>query len=159
MKNLTNGFWAGVIATGPMTLTLFRIFEALPRHEKKPLPPVMLVSEMSRTVGAEPRNRTKKEWLMMLSHFLYGGVTGAIYSQTVASMKGSPSIKGSLFGLGVWAGSYLGWIPMLGLKPSATDTSGSRNLMMISAHLVWGSTLAVAFDELNRSGRQMIGNK
>jgi uncharacterized membrane protein YagU involved in acid resistance len=50
-------------------------------------------------------------------------------------------VKGSLAGLAVWTGSYLGWVPALGILPPATEHPWRRNVMMIVAHLVWGMTL------------------
>jgi hypothetical protein len=46
---------------------------------------------------------------------------------------GSPIIHGIGFGLIVWATSYLGWIPMLGILPPAPeDQPGRRRIMLLS---------------------------
>jgi putative membrane protein len=56
----------------------------------------------------------------------------------------------------VWAGSYLGWLPALGLRQSATRDYPSRNIQMIAAHLVWGAVAEALLDGIDRLtvGRQ-----
>lgn len=51
-------------------------------------------------------------------------------------------VKGVVYGLGVWAVSYLGWLPALRLMPKATHDRSERNAIMIAAHLVWGYALS-----------------
>ena len=47
----------------------------------------------------------------------------------------------ALFGIAVWAVSYAGWVPKLGLmQPPSRDRPG-RPTAMILAHLVYGATL------------------
>ncbi len=45
---------------------------------------------------------------------------------------------GMAFGLAVWCGSYLGWLPAFNMRASATKEPAQRNAMMIAAHLIWG---------------------
>ena len=52
-------------------------------------------------------------------------------------------VKGVLFGLIVWAASYLGLLPLIGMSESGQREPGRRNLMMIAAHVVWGATMGV----------------
>jgi len=57
--------------------------------------------------------------------------------------------KGVGFGLLVWAGSYLGLLPAVGLHRPATRESARRNGMMIASHVVWGAVLG-AMVEMTR---------
>jgi putative membrane protein len=59
-------------------------------------------------------------------------------------------VKGIGFGLLVWAGSYLGLLPALGLLSPATQHAPQRNLLMIAAHLVWGAVLGAVTDRLQQ---------
>jgi putative membrane protein len=61
-------------------------------------------------------------------------------------------LKGSLFGLIVWSGSYLGLLPGLEILSPATRHPAGRNALMIIAHIVWGSTLGVLVDSLSNEG-------
>jgi uncharacterized membrane protein YagU involved in acid resistance len=51
------------------------------------------------------------------------------------------SLRGALAGLALWVGSYLGWLPAVGILRPATRHPWRRNLLMIVAHIVWGVTL------------------
>jgi len=59
-----------------------------------------------------------------------------------------PISNGVTYGLGVWASSYLGWLPAAGLHPPAHGESGGRNGMNIGAHVVWGAVLGLLTEQL-----------
>jgi hypothetical protein len=77
-----------------------------------------------------------------------------LWAQIMRRGRGIPAYKAGLrdasqaplvgltFGLGVWAVSYLGLMPALGLHESATEHLRRRNLLMIAAHAVWGTAPA-----------------
>jgi hypothetical protein len=54
------------------------------------------------------------------------------------------------YGLAVWSASYLGWLPAVGLYRSALDDSPRRNLLMLSAHVVWGACLGALTERVAR---------
>jgi hypothetical protein len=54
------------------------------------------------------------------------------------------------YGLGVWAVSYLGYLPALGIRKSAKEDTPQRSAMMIVAHLVWGAALALGFERMRK---------
>ena len=58
--------------------------------------------------------------------------------------------QGVLFGLVVWAGSYLGLLPLLGISASGDREPLRRNLMMIAAHTVWGAAMGATANVLFR---------
>jgi uncharacterized membrane protein YagU involved in acid resistance len=88
-----------------------------------------------------------------LAHYGYGTAMGAIYGvvQRHVRMRSVPA--GIAFGLGVWAVSYLGWLPTFGWRASAGRQSVRRNLMMIAAHIVWGAVLGASRSGQNSDGR------
>jgi uncharacterized membrane protein YagU involved in acid resistance len=157
MNSAENGIWAGALATGPMTLAMFGLQRYLPTAEKSPLPPATLTSQITQTVGVDQSlAANQRADLTMVSHFGYGIVCGLIYAFGTRRFSSSPVLKGSLFGFGVWAASYLGWIPAVGLRASAFKMPAKRNGLMILAHLVWGASLGFAENELRTSGHQML---
>ena len=79
----------------------------------------------------------------LTAHFGFGALTGAIFALLPPSRSG-----GALYGAGVWALSYLGWIPGAGILAPAWRHPLQRNLLMIAAHLVWGTVLGGSLREL-----------
>lgn len=157
LEKLDTGFWAGILATGPMTLALFELQKDSPGLRNSPLPPARLTTESLQPVGIpQSLNSRARVDLTMLSHFGYGVACALIYSFAVRDFKSRPAVKGTLFGAAVWAVSYLGWIPLFGFKSSAFHLSFGRNLQMFLAHLVWGASLGIAEDELRARGKTQL---
>lgn len=170
MDSLQRGIWSGAIATGPMTLALFRIHKELPKNERLPLPPAKLTQEMTAPFHSKALAPNQQEGLTMLSHFAYGLACGVVYAvgrELFHKMNGEkssperlpPSVVGGLFGLGVWAFSYLGWIPMAGFQTQAPKMSWRRNVMMIFSHWVWGSSLGLTERELRERGASLLDGR
>jgi biotin transporter BioY len=85
-----------------------------------------------------------------VSHFAYGATCGALYGAVSEGRTGGhPMLAGVGFGLAVWAGSYLGWLPAAGVLSPATEHPARRNALMIAAHVVWGATTGLAVERLS----------
>ena len=82
----------------------------------------------------------------LVSHFGYGASMGAVYSPLRKRIPLPIVVRGILFGLVVWAGSYLALLPLLGMSESGQREPVRRNLMMIAAHIVWGAVLGATAD-------------
>jgi hypothetical protein len=148
-QKLTQGALAGMIATLPMTIFMRSAWKWLPRREKYPLPP----RQITRNVLKPSSNLSEhqKKALTLALHFAFGAATGMAYGALEEKIPGHPAVKGPLAGMAVWTGSYLGWIPALGILPSAVEHPLRRNVLMIVAHLIWGLTLG-AFARMLSSG-------
>lgn len=157
LEKLDTGFWAGILATGPMTLALFELQKDSPGLRNSPLPPARMTTESLQPMGI-PQNLNSRARvdLTMLSHFGYGVACALIYTFASKRLPGKPAARGSLFGAAVWAVSYLGWIPMFGFKTSAYHLSFGRNMQMLIAHLVWGASLGIAEHELRSRGKVQL---
>ena len=81
--------------------------------------------------------------LTLAAHVGYGTTVGALYGPLSQRVKGPAVVKGMGYGVVVWAVSYLGLLPALGLMRPATQHAPQRNALMIAAHLVWGATLGL----------------
>lgn len=150
MNALIRGAVAGLSGTVPMTLFGLAALQALPEKEQYPLPPEEITAEVSAKVGldelaAEPKARRAASGV---NHFAYGSAVGAAYALTAARLPLHPLLKGSAFGLAVWAGSYLGWLPASGILRPATEHPARRNALMIAAHVIWGSVTALVVQRL-----------
>lgn len=143
MKPLVFGALAGLAATMAMTAFMRRAHEYLPVDEQYPLPPREIVE---RTVGVEQEEGARN--ITILSHFSFGAIAGLLYALPAVNRLGGPS-----YGLGVWAASYLGWLPAFRILAQATDHPARRNLLMLAAHVVWGLALAKCVEELDAADR------
>ena len=147
---LLKGAVAGFIGTAPMTASMLVGWKLLPAHEKYPLPPRQITGEITERLGVEDRmSEDELVAASLLSHFGYGALSGSIYGLLDRGIPMRPSVKGGLAGLAVWVGSYLGWIPAVGILPPATRHPWRRNLLMIVAHLIWGVTMGMLSEKLN----------
>jgi putative membrane protein len=152
---LASGALAGFLATFPMSGVMLAARELLPAHEQYPLPPSEIVSEVADKTGAEEIEAGPDHTLATaVSHFAYGAAAGAVYTLLPHQISPFPALNGTAFGLAVWAGSYLGLLPALGILRPATEHPARRNALMIAAHVVWGSTLGVLVDSFEKNGEE-----
>jgi uncharacterized membrane protein YagU involved in acid resistance len=148
---LVYGAAAGLAATVPMSGAMLLMHRQLPEWEQYPLPPREITEELAEKTG-ERQNMSEEELsaATAIAHFAYGAAAGAAYAATAQKLPVSPLVKGTAFGLAVWAGSYLGWLPALGILTPATEHPAGRNALMITAHVIWGSVTGILTDQLQR---------
>lgn len=151
MNGLIKGALAGFIATIPMTMAMKALHAQLPKEERYPLPPRLIVESAAEKLDVENDLHEEDEFaLTVASHFAYGAATGAIYCQGLELQDMEPSVtSGIVYGLGVWTVSYLGLLPGLGLLTPATEHPARRNALMIAAHIVWGAALGATARRIN----------
>lgn len=152
MRDTVAGAIAGTIATLPMTIAMEAIHRRLPPSQRRePIPPRQLTMLAADAAGLEHRmGEPLRQAATMASHFGYGSAAGGAYAAVQPRLPGSPAVRGILFGLGIWAISYLGWIPAAGVLPSARRWPAGRNFMMIVTHVVWGGFTGILTDRLRR---------
>jgi uncharacterized membrane protein YagU involved in acid resistance len=96
-------------------------------------------------------NKPQRVGATLIMHFGYGSNMGMLYALLSCRVPLPPALKGAIFGLLVWAGSYLGIAPTLELSEAAPKQPWQRNMLMIGAHLVWGTALGITEDMLERA--------
>lgn len=153
------GLVAGVVATGPMTVAMILWHRRLPRKDRYPLPPREITMKLARAAGlADKMSVEARSAATLLAHFAYGSAAGAMYGAISAAIPAPAALKGVGFGLFVWSGSYLGWLPGVGVLHMATDHPMRRNLLMVGVHVIWGATLGLVTelfaDEARARGQQ-----
>jgi hypothetical protein len=155
MTSLFKGAIAGALATIPMTLFMRAAHRALPQNQKSPLPPEQITAKAARSVGLTARPHAPGwEWKTYVGHFSYGAAVGAVYSlflQKSPSKTSETVSRGCIFGLAIWAVSYLGWLPACGVLQPATRDTTPRNGLMIVAHLIWGCATALLVESRQKS--------
>ena len=141
---LLQGGIAGLVATGPMSVFMLATKRFLPKRHRYALPPEIITEELAQRLHVRWHlNKMQVEAATVVSHFGYGAAMGILYGASAKNILLPSPVKGVLFGLIVWAASYLGLLPMIGMSESGQREPGKRNLMMIAAHVVWGVTLGL----------------
>ena len=146
--DIRRGTMAGLVGAVTMTVPILAArrlgFLATP-------PPLEISANVTRRVPVLPRRGQRGFPAVWLGgHLAYGGACGIAYVAVRRHLPASPVLAGLLFGQAVWATSYLGVIPALGLYPGPEDDSRSRLLVMVGAHGVFGVTVALVSQALER---------
>lgn len=152
---LVAGLLAGFLATVPMTAVMISGRRRLPPEEQYALPPREIVdSAAEKTGAAQEMDETERREVTALAHFGFGAAAGGAYGVLAERVPGPAALKGITWGLLVWSGSYLGWIPAAGILRPATEHPARRNALMIGAHVVWGAVTGLLLERLTGRGRQ-----
>jgi putative membrane protein len=151
-QSILYGGLAGLLATFPMTIVMLAGKRLLPPREKYSLPPREITHHLAEKSGQEEavNTRTKSNLMTSIAHFGYGALTGSIYALLAPSIKAPVVLKGALFGFLLWGGSYLGWLPALGVLSPATQHPKGRVALMILSHLAFGPTTALVYREFQK---------
>lgn len=150
LRRVLTGAAAGFAATAPMTAMMWLGHRSLSWRQRDPLPPRQITERALQTVDAEDElSSPAKQALAMANHFAFGSSMGALYGSAIPTAGvGDAVVKGITFGCGVWAASYLGWLPATGLYRSAAAEPPERNLLIAGSHVLWGACLGYAFNQL-----------
>ena len=149
MQRIVFGALAGLAATMVMTGAMRHLFGQVGPENRYPLPP-REITERVVPAGQEAHLQTGT----MLAHFGYGALAGAIFA-----LLPLPRMSGVPYGIAVWALSYLGWIPAVGILKPATRHPRERNLLMLAAHFVWGAALEAGLRELESSAQEIFAGR
>ena len=110
-------------------------------------PPDAITTRAAHAAGADPTER-QADAMAVVAHLDLGAGTGALYA--LGPRVGPPVVRGIVTGLGVWAVSYQGWIPALGILPKATEDRPARPAVMVAAHVVYGAVLGALEERLRK---------
>jgi hypothetical protein len=106
--------------------------------------------------GSKERPRTAERPLGELAHLGFGASTGALFG--LLTGRARPRVRtGVLYALAVWAVSYQGWIPAVGIMPFAHRDRPGRAVTMLTAHVPYGVVLALVLRRLRRSVDRKTG--
>lgn len=133
------GALAGGIATVPMTAFMLA---AQRKGYLGEAPPKLITNVALISAGVHIHDQDKQTAVAGSVHFGFGIVCGALFGAlSWAATAPARMVQGMLFGLTVWFVSYNGWIPALHIMPSPEDDRPRRPIVMILAHLIYGSIL------------------
>ncbi len=107
------------------------------------LPPKKITRKMADKTGQEQAVEPGKSWgpATWLAHLGYGAASASLFPVLTQPLPLPGLLRGIIFGLGLWAASYQGWVPALNFLPPASKETSQRNFTMILAHVVWGSLI------------------
>jgi uncharacterized membrane protein YagU involved in acid resistance len=145
------GAVAGFVATIPMSAAMAAMHALLPKREQYPLPPKEITTSIGAKAGvAEDLDEAELGAISLAAHFGYGAMTGAVYAPLSQKLPLSGTSGGIGYGLFVWAGSYLGLLPAMGILAPATEHPARRNALMIAAHVIWGAALGMLLERARK---------
>ena len=139
---VVRGAVAGTVATAAMSGLMLALSRQMGEQ-----PPDAIVKHVARGVGATPTER-EADALAVVAHVGFGATVGAAYA--LLPRVGPPAVRGVATALAVYAASYQGWVPALGILPPATQDRPGRPAAMVSAHVVYGAVLGVLEERLRR---------
>jgi hypothetical protein len=120
------------------------------------MPPKKLVRGARRKLGIFGVSDSADNLLTTAGHFGFGIAVGALYG--LLNRKKRDPLAGALVGAGyataVWATSYAGWIPALGLMRPPRRDRPFRPTSMVAAHWVFGGVLGAFVDATSHSSHQ-----
>jgi len=131
---------AGVVATAGMSVLMLAARRAglLGR-----MPPEKITARTLDRLGVR-RGRRTQDLLATLMHLGFGASAGALFevARRRARVPLPVVLQGVAYGTAVWAVSYYGWLPALGIMaPPHRDRPG-RPQTMLAAHWLYGGLLA-----------------
>jgi uncharacterized membrane protein YagU involved in acid resistance len=139
LRKVFRGATTGALATCTMTAALAAArFTGILGEP----PPRKLTRRVLRLFGMNPGRGKTLDVVTALTHLGYGAACGALYM--LLPRRARSIAGGAAYGAAIWAVSYMGWIPKVGLMPPPSFDRPGRPTAMILAHLVYGATLGAA---------------
>lgn len=144
-SRLLLGGIAGVLATLPQSGVVWGMRRA-GVYQRRP-PPEVIVEDLTSKTGSPPPGPARSAPVKLAAHFGFGAAGGAGYGLLTSVVPVHP-LTGVLTGLGIWKGSYDGWIPALGIMPPPEEDEQGRVVTMVLAHVAYGLALALVLRRL-----------
>lgn len=137
LRRIVTGAVSGGLATVVMSGWMLA---TAPRRRRMEQPPEHIVRRAAQRLGVPVRPADRRLVpVAALAHLGFGAAGGVGY----AALVRRPSLGTAVpYALGIWATSYLGWAPALGLIPPPNRDDRHRQLLTFGAHLVYGVALA-----------------
>jgi uncharacterized membrane protein YagU involved in acid resistance len=146
------GAIAGAVATGPMTA-----FMMLTRRQGRTpeIEPRLVEQWVTRATGTSRKLSEDQEvTLAGASHVAFGAAAGLLYGCLQRFLPLPAVITGVAVGLVIWAVSYAGWIPALGILPPPTKEPKETTARRVTMHAIYGASMGLAYDLLGRVMRR-----
>jgi glycine/D-amino acid oxidase-like deaminating enzyme/nitrite reductase/ring-hydroxylating ferredoxin subunit len=147
VRAVMRGGAGGAVATAAMSgaLVMQRKLGLLGEH-----PPRKIVRGLRWRLGWLGTSRRRENAATVAAHWGFGVASGALFGLLHGRRRGfaASTLVGAGFGLAVWAASYYGWVPALGLMRPPHRDRPMRPTSMAAAHLLFGSVLGAFVERL-----------
>jgi uncharacterized membrane protein YagU involved in acid resistance len=150
------GSLAGLVATVPMTATMLfvsRFFTRSRQHLREPRH-VTNVALYRTGLSQSDAVDDQQGAIQLAAHVAYGAAAGSIYPAVERYIPLPEKYQGAAFGLGVYAASYVGWLPALDVLPPPQRRPAGRTAVLVAAHSVWGASLGAMYRALRSRRRR-----
>ncbi|HET7274209.1 MAG TPA: DUF6789 family protein [Longimicrobiaceae bacterium] len=146
MDAILEGAIAGTVATLPMSALMLAAGKVGLMGKQ---PPEEITEDALGAAGVRTDSEEQENVITVLGHLGYGASMGALFSVLHHEIHPPipPTVHGVCFALGVWALSYKGWVPALGIMPPPAEDRPGRPESMIAAHIVYGAALGAIVGE------------
>jgi hypothetical protein len=152
--DLKEGARASLAATTAMSGFFLLVHEAGLLGEP---PPRKLTRRILRRAGAFSRltHGAPLDAAATLAHYGYGMGMGAAYGLIAGRLPTKGARLAAAIGLsvGVWAGSYAGWIPAMNLMRRPSKDRPLRPTVMALLHVVFGAAWGLCFESRREENR------
>lgn len=139
-RRAIRGALDGFIATVPMTAVMFGAQRLGLLGE---LPPKKITRKALDALHVGRTRETTKA-LTGVNHLAFGAGCGALYAMFAPGTRvATGALPGITYALGVWLGSYQGWVPAAGIMPPISRDYPGRARTMAFAHVVFGGVLGM----------------
>jgi uncharacterized membrane protein YagU involved in acid resistance len=138
-KRALRGAVAGALATGLMSSVMVGAKRAGFLGD---MPPEKITAAMLHRAEIG-HTGAQQDALATLLHFGFGATAGAAFGVIAPRPLIVRVPAGLAYGAAIWGVSYMGWVPALGIMPSAEHDRRDRQTVMLAAHLIYGTALAV----------------
>jgi hypothetical protein len=143
MDKRLRGLLAGLAATGPMTAVMAAGRAA---GWLGTPPPEEISGRLAARIDVRDEfSPPTFDVAWFANHLAFGAFCGALYASLRGVLTPASPVAGIEFGFAVWAVSYGGVMPALGLYPSPRRDEPSRIAVMLVAHVVYGVALAESY--------------
>lgn len=142
VQAILDGALGGGIGTAAMSLAMLAAAEAGLMGEH---PPDKIAGAALDAAGVHDRDEEEQDALAVALHFGFGIGTGALFGLLHRRLpfRVPAALHGVVFATLVWAVSYQGWVPALGIMPPASADRPDRPKVMLFAHWVYGAVLGI----------------
>jgi uncharacterized membrane protein YagU involved in acid resistance len=108
-------------------------------------PPARITAALLDALGVQQRRGAVLGVSTALLHLGFGASVGSVFALLHRSLRLPllPAVQGVVYGVVVWAASYAGWVPALGILPPPMHDRPGRPVAMVVAHGVYGMALGV----------------
>jgi hypothetical protein len=143
---LLRGMISGALATGAMSVLMFT---ARKTGLMRKMPPERITESVLDRLGVRRSEKSENVW-STAAHLGYGVACGGLFawltSRSTSRRLPLSAVKGTAFATAIWALSYFGWIPALGILPPPHRDRRGRAGSMAAAHLLFGVVLGLLSD-------------